>query len=190
MTDGVELWRGKFGDEYTDRNRVNWQARIPFWNRIMRITGARSVLEIGCNAGWNLSAIKAAADYDVRVAGTDVNAAALDQAYAAGLEVYECLDFRQVPGKFDLVFTAGVLIHVEPDNVQEMMAAIIDKSYRWVLAVEYADNFETAIPYRGHDDKCWKRPFGKMYTAMGPRLMLEQPAGAGFDDCTQWLFEK
>jgi pseudaminic acid biosynthesis-associated methylase len=188
VSNGIELWRGEFGDEYTKRNQVDWRSRGRFWGDLFFNTGARSVLEVGCNAGWNLSSIRR--EYpDVRVAGTDINEAALEQAHAAGLEVYNCLDFRAVPGKFELVFTAGVLIHIEPQHVREVMAAIIDKSYRWVLAVEYEDSYETAIPYRGHADKCWKRPYGKLYEDMGLKL-VEKSFPAGFDNCTAWLMER
>ena len=180
MSNGIELWRGEFGDEYTKRNQVDWRKRIPFWYGITHATGARSVLEVGCNAGWNLSAIKHTDGPRVRVAGTDINEAALAQAHAAGLEVYNCLDFRAVPGKFELVFTAGVLIHIEPQHVREVMASIIDKSYRWVLAVEYESEYEEAIPYRGHEDKCWKRPYHKLYMDLGLHLVdRATPAGFG-----------
>jgi len=189
MTSALDLWRGEFGNAYTDRNWVDWRSRRPFWGRILNVTGARSVLEIGCNAGWNLSAIKAESP-DVRVAGTDINPHALEQAHAAGLEVYECLDFRKVPGKFDLVFTAGVLIHVEPDNIGEMMDAAIEKSFRWVAAIEYECEVEEVVPYRGYDDKCWRRPYGQMYRDRGLSLHASWNDAPGFDRCTAWLLKK
>lgn len=185
---GVELWQGHFGDEYTKRNQVDWRSRVPFWSTVLYKTGARSVLEVGCNAGWNLSAIKRV-EPQARVVGTDLNTMALEQASAAGLEVYQCLDFRQVPGRFDLVFTAGVLIHIEPENVREVMAEILAKSMRWVVAVEYEDVYETAVEYRGHSDKCWRRPYGKLYEDMGLKL-VDKTVPYGFDNCTAWLFEK
>lgn len=187
--DALDLWRGEFGDEYTQRNQVDWQQRIPFWERIMRFTGARSVFEVGCNAGWNLSAIKSVAPY-ARAAGSDINPRALEQASAAGLEVYECLDFTRVEGKFDLVFTAGVLIHVEPENVREIMRAIVDKSFRHVFAIEYGASFEEAIPYRGHDDKCWKRPYDVLYKDLGVKQVWYEVEARGFDRCKAWGFEK
>jgi pseudaminic acid biosynthesis-associated methylase len=188
MPDGIELWRGEFGDEYTKRNQVDWVTRRPFWEWVLEATHARSVLEVGCNAGWNMFTLKTCAP-PMRVVGTDINEAALAQAHAAGLEVYNCLDFRAVPGKFELVFTAGVLIHIEPKHVREVMAAIIDKSYRWVLAVEYESEYEEAIPYRGHEDKCWKRPYHKLYMDLGLHL-VDRATPEGFDNCTAWLFEK
>ncbi|MEK9809633.1 MAG: pseudaminic acid biosynthesis-associated methylase [Candidatus Nanopelagicales bacterium] len=189
MTDGVELWRGEFGDAYTERNQVDWRLRVALWDRVIEMTGARSVFEVGCNAGWNLSAIRLN-NPQVRVAGSDINPRALEQANAAGLEVYECLDFRAVPGKFDLVFTAGVLIHIEPQHLREVMRALIDKSFRWVAAVEYEAPYETAIEYRGHSDKCWKRPYDVLYKDLGLQMLTSWWKPVGFDDCTAWLMQR
>ena len=57
-----DFWSGEFGEEYLKRNRVDWRKRIPFWKDVIDMTGARSVFELGCNAGWNLSAISGLID--------------------------------------------------------------------------------------------------------------------------------
>lgn len=187
---GVELWGGEFGNDYTNRNQVDWRKRMPFWKMIEERTGARSYFEMGCNAGWNLSAIKRQFP-DVVVVGNDINEQAARQAQMAGLNVINRLDFKtEVPGKFELVFTAGVLIHIEPEHLQEVMQALIDKSLRYVLAVEYAAEVETIVEYRGHTEKCWKRPYGKLYMDLGLKMEAWGPAGGGFDNCDFWLMEK
>ena len=187
---GVELWSSDFGNDYTNRNQVDWRKRMPFWKMIEERTGARSYFEMGCNAGWNLSAIKRQFP-DVTVVGNDINTQACHQAQLAGLPVINMLDFTEhVQGKFELVFTAGVLIHIEPEHLQEVMQALIDKSLRYVLAVEYAAEQETIVEYRGHTEKCWKRPYGKLYMDLGLKMAAWGPAGEGFDNCDFWLMEK
>lgn len=188
---GLDLWAGEFGDEYTKRNQVDWQKRIPFWKQIIAWTGARSVFEMGCNAGWNLSAIRRVYP-DVIVHGNDINTKACEQAWAAELTVSNKLDPNAdfVPGKYELTFTAGVLIHIEPEHLEEVMRALVEKSYRWVLAVEYDAPTETQVEYRGHTEKCWRRPYGSLYRALGLKLAFIGDAGPGFDRCTYWLMEK
>lgn len=187
---GVDLWAGEFGNAYLQRNQVDWMRRVELWRWILTRTGARSVFEMGCNAGWNLSAIKRLCP-DVRAIGNDVNEAACEQAAQAGLRVVNRLDFTtEVPGKYELVFTAGVLIHIEPEHLTEVMTALAAKSYRWVLAIEYAADAEEQVEYRGHRDKCWRRPYGKLYQELGLRLDDTGDAGPGFDKCTYWLLEK
>ena len=178
---GVELWSSTFGDDYTNRNQVDWRARMPFWKKIETLTGARSYFELGCNAGWNLSAIRRQFP-DVNVVGSDINEQASRQAHMARLNVINMLDFtKEVPGTFELVFTAGVLIHIEPEHVKDVMQDLINKSLRWVLAVEYAAERETIVEYRGHTEKCWKRPDGAMGEAIGVTLGGCGNAGDGLD---------
>ena len=187
---GVDLWAGDFGNDYLRRNQVDWQLRCDFWKMIIRITGARSVFEMGANAGWNLSAIRR--EYpDVTVIGNDVNTEACQQAQQAGIPVLNKLDFTtHVPGRYELVFTAGVLIHIEPEHLREVMTALVAKSYRWVVAIEYDADTETQVEYRGHKDKCWKRPYGEIYQEMGLLCREVGNAGVGFDRCTYFLLEK
>ncbi len=187
---GLELWAGNFGDDYLRRNQVDWRLRMPFWKMIEERTGARSYFEMGCNAGWNLSAIKRQFP-DVTVVGNDINEQAAKQAQSAGLNVINMLDFTtHVRGKFELVFTAGCLIHIEPEHLQEVMQALIDKSLRYVLAIEYAAERETIVEYRGHTEKCWKRPYGELYECFGLKVVASADAGPGFDRCAYWILEK
>jgi pseudaminic acid biosynthesis-associated methylase len=189
LQSGPEFWAGKFGDEYNRRNQVNWRARIPFWSKTLRSIGARSVFEMGANAGWNLSAIKATCP-QVCVYGNDINTNACAQAAEAGILVENRLNFLADGRKAELVFTAGVLIHIEPENIDEVMGALIEKSYRWVLAVEYEAETETMLEYRGNSNRLWKRPYGALYERLGLRVLERIPAAPGFDDCTAWLMEK
>ena len=184
---GLEMWAGEFGNDYLKRNQVQWQMRLSFWSKMIARTGARSYFEMGANAGWNLSAIRAI-DRCATVHGNDINTAACEQAQKAGLHVVNLLDFNAAcPGKYEMTFTAGVLIHVEPEHLTEVMQALADKSYRWVLAIEYAADQEEQIEYRGHTEKCWKRPYGKLYKDLGLRVVDIGDPGPGFDRCTYWL---
>ena len=186
--DTKQLWSGKFGDDYTARNRVDWVARSPFWRDMSRRTDARSVFEFGCNAGWNLSAIRRMFP-DVACRGQDINTYAIWQAQNAGLEVFDASIITFGRGRAELVFTAGVLIHIPPDDIVWTMTKLRDASYGYVLAVEYESDAETEIEYRGITKALWKRPYGKMYESLGLKCVATGPAN-GFDDCTYWLMRK
>ena len=192
-----EFWSGQFGDDYLRRNRVDWRARIPFWDKIIQMTGIRSVYEVGANCGWNLSAIQhSICGYNVGLHGCEINPYAETQAKYVGLNV-ERLDAltaldQYSGGIFELVFTAGVLIHIAPEDLQATMQSIIDASCDYVLAVEYAAEQEEEVLYRGHEGKLWKRPYGKLYQDMGLTLVDAGflSKGSGFDDCNWWLLRK
>lgn len=186
-----EFWRGDFGDRYLKRCRVVWQKRVPFWRSVLEVTQARAILEIGCNFGPNLLALR---ELDPMLAlwGIDVNQAALAQAKRNGLAVVNRPAARaDTCGRFDLVFSCGVLIHVPSDQLSDVMDAIIKASRRYVLAVEYAADEEQEIVYRGHTGYLWKRPFGEMYQAKGLTLIEEFDAPLdAFDRCKVWLLRK
>lgn len=191
MNDCAAEWAGTWGDEYTMRNnRVDWQARVPFWREIVERTGARSVYEYGCNAGWNLSAIRRAFP-DVRVAGHDLNSFALKLAANAGLPVCGARE-RPMPMEplYDLSFTAGVLIHVPPVDVYDVMQEVMAVSSNYVLAVEYASDKEEEVNYRGREGMLWRRPYGKMYEEIGLKTVAHGHAGDGFDNCHYWLMRR
>lgn len=185
-----QFWAGDFGDSYLKRNRVDWRARIPFWEQIIGSTGARSVHEFGCNAGWNLTAIKRQFPH-VCVHGTELNHKAATQANAAGLDVSVGSEIDEwMRDSVELVFTSGVLIHIAPENLRKTMQMIVDTSCDYVLAIEYEDIKETEVTYRGHSERLWRRPYGRLYEALGLTLVDFGDAGPGFDSCTYWLLRK
>lgn len=194
MSECEAFWAGPFGTEYLKRNRVEWKQRVPFWNSIIQRTGAQSVLEVGCNAGWNLSALRSI-NGGMRMIGVDVNRTAIAEANAAGFDAREFPAAevgKQWPQMFDLVCTVGCLIHVPPEDLSRTMASVIAASKSYVLAVEYASFKEEEVDYRGNEGKLWKRPFGKMYEFMGLEIMktMHLDAAQGFDRCTAWLCKK
>lgn len=190
----ADLWAGKFGNEYTDRNRVDWAARIPFWESAIQFCTPATIFEFGCNAGWNLRAIQTCAP-NVELFGVDLNASAVNEAREQGFEVQQVhaqgIAGLYEPGSMDLVFTAGVLIHIPPEDLQRTMQSLIDLSGRYVIAVEYhLDEGEEEVEYRGVKGALWKRNYGKLYEQMGLRLLSVVPDAAGFDQCTAYLLEK
>jgi pseudaminic acid biosynthesis-associated methylase len=187
-----EFWAGAFGDEYLSRCRVDYREREEFWRSAIEYTRPSNVLEVGCNAGWNLMAIQAV-DSSVETFGVDINAAAVREAGANGVsaQLGSAKSITQIFGRgsMDLVFSAGVLIHVAPEDLEEAMRAIVQVSRKYVLAVEYESEQEEEVLYRGHGGKLWKRNYGKLYGNLGLDLLAFGPA-QGFDRCEYWLMSK
>jgi len=50
----------------------------------------------------------------------------------------------------DLVFTAGVLIHVPPEQLERAQREVHRVSRKYILAVEYFSARPEAVEYRGH----------------------------------------
>lgn len=190
----TDLWAGQFGTEYIERNRLDYRPRMPFWESAIQFCTPATVFEFGCNIGLNLRAIQAVSP-NTDLFGCDVNINAVNEARAAGFEVQHVGEHGIAglyePGTMDLVFTAGVLIHVAPADLERTMRSLIELSGRYVLAVEYhEEEGEVEVEYRGNSGALWRRDYGKLYQDLGLRLLSIVPDAAGFDACTAYLLEK
>src|SRR5262249_50604347 len=116
LTAQEQFWRSDFGDKYTERNKPNWRRRVPFFLDMLHLSKCpRSILEVGCNSGTNLKAIRAI-DPTIAAWGCEINQSAFNQAADAGLAVKHCSLFDvskefEPDAAFDLTMSVGVLIH-------------------------------------------------------------------------------
>jgi spore coat polysaccharide biosynthesis protein SpsF len=189
------LWGGRFGDDYIARNLSAARGREAFWQGLLRAHPMRSVLEVGCNVGANLQWIAGGVPH---VTGVDVNHGALERLRQAVpgvdgiLAPARALPFRG--GAFDLVFTAGVLIHQPEAALPAVIDEVVRCSGRYVLSIEYFAETTVEVPYRGERDALFKRNYGGLFAARWPGLALieqgELHRDAGWDEVTYWLFEK
>lgn len=191
----VDLWAGSFGDDYTVRCEKDYTPRMKFWGDIIYRTKIKSVLEVGCNTGQNIGLIS---EYLPTFAwGCDVNQKAINTLHVRHKELnaVRCSGF-DLPFKddyFDLVFTAGVLIHQSPSEVEIMMQEIIRVSNKFVLAMEYGNDIFEEIPYRGQNGALFRGPYGDIYEKKyGLRLVDHGfvKKEEGWDDLNFWLFSK
>ena len=161
-TEQEEFWAGTFGDEYTRRNH---DAKIlasysAMWSRILRRTERiEMALELGCNVGLNLEALAALLP-GVRLHGVEINPGAAREARAMGAEVVEdsILEFKPRQS-WDLVLIAGVLIHIDPDRLNEVYDLLYSATSRYICLAEYYSPVPIEVPYRGHRNRLFKRDF-------------------------------
>lgn len=98
--------------------------------------------------------------------------------------------------KVDLTFTAGVLIHINPEYLDNVYSNLVNGSNRYVLVAEYYNPAPTKINYRGHEDRLFKRDFaGDLIDNYGLKLInygfvYKRDNWAPQDDVTWFLLEK
>lgn len=191
-----KLWAGAFGDAYTERNAPDSRRSI-FWKKILSETRPKNILEVGCNRGGNLRWISQILP-PRQVYGADINESALGVLKKALPSVNAVWSqARELPfrdGCFDMVFTAGVLIHQPSAGLKRVMNEVARCSRRWVLCLEYFSEKSEAIVYRGHRGALFKRDYGRLYRRWFASLRLKKTGflgrDQGWDDVTFWLFEK
>ena len=199
------MWTGDFGNGYIERNRLTQEGLrygATGFSRLLGGLSIESILEVGSNIGLNLHFIRAALGQDVRLFAVEPN----KQAYSTltspdgpDLEqAWNCSGFELPLGEegVDLAFTAGVLIHVAPDDLGAMTDEIVRVARRYVLCVEYFSHTPQEIEYRNEKVLLFKRDFGAFYLDRYPMLrpvqngFLWQRELPVFDNLNWWLFEK
>jgi pseudaminic acid biosynthesis-associated methylase len=204
-TEQEAFWSGSFGDAYTDRNDGDATARsnLLFWGGVLRRTGPiTSCFEIGCNRGLNLDAIKTLLPA-CRTAGLEINSHAAKECASKGHQVFEGSILAPPPdatgssGMADLSIASGVLIHINPDSLSTAYELLHALSKKFILVSEYFNPVPVAIPYRGHENRLFKRDFAGELWSQFPSLRLvdygfvwSKDPVAPKDDTTWFLFEK
>lgn len=101
-----------------------------------------SVLEIGSGTGRNLRFILKKCR-GITVSGIDVNEDILSLAKSkvpsADFRAIDVYDLKE-DEKWDLVFTMGVLIHIHPGGIQEVIEKCINASNKYIMHIEQHGN--------------------------------------------------
>ncbi len=204
--DTIAFWKGRFGDDYSERNtddRGRMAQRLAFWakvlGRIQDKTALGKILEVGCNIGLNIECLKMLVDAEYFAVEPNDKARATVQRNGT-LDAAHVLDgsSRALPfadGAFGLAFTVGVLIHVAPGDLEASLREIHRVSGGYILCCEYFADSPTEIPYRGNQGVLFKQDFGSRYLDLFPGLTLldygfEWKRTTGMDNLTWWLFKK
>lgn len=203
-TKQATFWEGDFGNDYVLRNMYTTEShasRCKFWANILSNihTKVESVMEVGCNVGQNLKAISVLSN--ASLFGCDVNSKALDHCIMSGIlsqsNAIQCpaenLDIIASASK-DIVFTSGVLIHINPSSLNLVTDHIVRIASKYVICIEYFADKEESVNYRGNDDVLFKRDFGSYYLDKYPELELVNYGfswrrDTGLDNLTWWIFK-
>lgn len=189
------LWGGTFGDAYTERNKDTGKGREIFWHQFLKEYPVKNVLEVGCNVGVNLQCMPPFVP-ESALSGIDVNTEALG-ILKKKLPLMHALhaSARALPfpdASFDLVFTAGVLIHQPNESLGDVMKEMVRCSRKYVLCMEYFAEETEEVPYRDQSGALFRRNYGKLFQAF-PLTLLKQDylsEEEGWDRVTWWLFTK
>lgn len=177
-TEQETFWASNFGKEYIERNSLTPQifaSTLNHWSNMLQKMSAApvSVLELGSNIGRNLYAL------DMLLPGTKLSAIEINPEAATRLrqwgkaEVFESSILEFTPqDHYDLVFTSGVLIHIAPENLQQVYELMYTASGRYICMAEYYSPHAEERPYRGHAGKMYRRDFAGEIMAKYPDLIL------------------
>ncbi len=200
-TEQEKFWAGEFGDNYISRNmdKKMLATKVSLWSTILQRGGTiTNCLELGTNIGLNIAALGTLFP-NLDMYGIEINQKAAEECSKLGrVTVYNesILDFS-TEKLFDLVFTSGVLIHINPDELPNVYDKMYNLSSKYVVIAEYYNPTPVDVNYRGNTGKLFKRDFAGEMMDRHPDLKL---VDYGFryhrdnnfpqDDITWFLLEK
>jgi spore coat polysaccharide biosynthesis protein SpsF len=201
LTDQEEFWAGKFGNKYISRNSDAdiIRSNIAMFSRILRSTAdISSILELGANIGLNLIALNELLP-DLEISAVEINENAVNALQNIGnVKVnHTSILSYQATEKKDLVLTKGVLIHINPEYLQDVYKTMYESSNKYICISEYYNPNPVEVTYRGNEEKLFKRDFAGELLEKYSNLKL---VDYGFvyhrdnyfpqDDMTWFLLEK
>lgn len=199
-TDQEKFWADEFGNKYIGRNTgtplIATNISL-FANIIQKTREVDSVIEFGANIGNNLIAIRHLLP-GASLSALEINKKAVEQLKKIkNLKVYpgSILTFKPRI-KYDFVFTKGVLIHINPAELNNVYDKMFSSSKRYICIAEYYNPSPVSINYRGHMDRLFKRDFaGEMLDRFKKLRLIDygfiyhRDNNFSLDDITWFLME-
>lgn len=170
------FWAGNFGDEYIGRNQgeASIASNTALFSKIFASTNSiSSIIEFGANIGLNIEAIRRLLP-KAKLSAIEINEKAVNQLKLIdNLKVYHSsiLDY-QLDEQRDLVLIKGVLIHINPIELNNVYELLYKTSRRYICVAEYYNPSPVEVRYRGHEGKLFKRDFAGEILDKYPDLKL------------------
>jgi pseudaminic acid biosynthesis-associated methylase len=188
-TKQIDFWQGEFGKEYTDRSIYKsieeWDKEYVEWYGIAKTTlneqflgfldkESTNILEVGCNLGYQLQGLQAIGFKNLYGIELQHYAAEKARKIQKNINIIQGSGF-DIPFKdnfFDVVFTNGVLIHINPDDLLAFTKEIVRCSKKYIWGLEYYCETLKEVTYRGNKGYLWKMDYAKFYLDNFPNLRL------------------
>ena len=177
-TEQEAFWAGDFGNDYAKRNLDDKQAiasRVGLWAKVLDGLSSpiSSVLELGANIGINVDALNILLP-NARYSAVEINESAVNILRKKNIEVFHesILQFSS-ERTWDLVFTSGVLIHLNPDALPQVYSLMNKSSSKYVFMSEYYNPIPVEVEYRGNADRMFKRDFAGEFMDAYPEFYLK-----------------
>ena len=176
-TEQESFWVGDFGNEYIQRNaeKQHIASNIHFLsNALNKASKIKSCIEFGANIGNNLIALKSLVP-DIKLDAIEINPIAKSrlEEIVPNKNIFEGSILEYEPKKkFDLVLIKGVLIHLNPEYLQDVYMKLFQSSAKYILLAEYYNPTPVEIEYRGFRNKLFKRDFAGEILAKYSELSL------------------
>ena len=197
------FWAKDYSKEYIEKNsKFDDKLGVDGWSKILNKADQEinNFLELGCNVGRNINQLEPVLP-NAKPSIIEISEEAFE--FVTGKYKFEhsfngpILDSKFEENSFNLTFTMGVLIHINPDQLIDHMKKLYSYSNQYIVIGEYFNRTPVSLEYQGEQDKLFKRDFGKLFIENFNVDLIDYGFlwghiydKAGFDDITWWLFKK
>jgi len=189
VTKEMMVWMGKFGKKYTDRNALSMEeidrickedcgiTRTALNSEFLSsIDRSARILEVVSNVGDQLLFLQKGGFKNLY--GIEINSYAIElsKSRTRNINIIQgsALDIPFKDNYFDLVFTSGVLIHINPRDIKRALGEIHRCAGNYIWGLEYFSKKYENVIYRGNKKLLWKADFPNIYTGLFPDLKIEK----------------
>lgn len=178
-TKQMEKWIGEFGKEYTDRNLLTLEELEALYQKNFGFTRTEMnlefigdlersirILEVGSNIGNQLFCLQNMGFqslYGIELQKYAVELSHKSRTNRITIIQGSALNIPYKDDSFDLVFTSGLLIHIAPSDVEQVLSEIYRCTKKYIWGFEYFADSYTEIEYHGNIELLWKANFVKIY---------------------------
>jgi len=182
-----EVWSGQFGKDYAERNTFEITELNELYKKkygisrhemnqdfIGGLDRSKKILEVGANTGNQLQILQSMGFQNLYGIELNQYAIELGKIRTKNINLIHGSIF-DIPFKdnfFDLIFTSGVLIHIDPNNLDAAIKEIYRCSKKLIWGFEYFSEKTKEIKYRGNENLLWKTNFSERYIGSFSDLKL------------------
>lgn len=188
----TQAWASDFGKGYTDRNLMTIEEMDEMYIKKYGVSRTDMnaqflrdlpkdirILEVGSNVGNQLLFLQKVGFYNLYGIELLPYAVELSKSRTENINIIQgnALDIPFEDNYFDLVFTSGLLIHINPEDISKVLAEIHRVSRHYIWGFEYYAQDYTQIKYREAketSDLLWKANFSKILCDQFPDLRLRK----------------
>ena len=195
----LKYWKNNLA--YIKRNE-NFDNKLgrQIWYNLLKNKRINTILECGSNIGRNLKQINLAYPKK-KLSFIEVNKQAYETCLLnknIALSYNESIENCKInSNEFDLVFTSGVLIHINKKNLGKVVNNILKWTKKYIIIMEYFSTNDISKKYRNKKDLLFLRDYGDKFLKTKRVKLLECGflyskiyKKAGFDDITYRVFKK
>ena len=147
------FWSEQYAEDYIKKNaEFDTGLALEAWGKMLASTsGITSLLECGCNIGRNIDSLERVLP-SASKSIIEISKPAFDfvsRRHALAQKFNGSILESSLEGSFDLVYTMGVLIHINPDELLANLQKAYNYSNKYLLFGEYFNRTPIMLDYQG-----------------------------------------